>query len=60
MNESLKTLENLTEFLCSELKRNVDASDLRVTVETFHILKGAVIDCINLKRKIEDARMCNH
>ena len=59
MNESLKTLENFTEFLYSELKRNANDPCLQVTDKAFHILKEAVVDAINLKRKIENARLNN-
>lgn len=54
MNESLKVIERLTEFLYYELK-NI-ANDPSIEGKAFDILSGAVVDCINLKDKINTAR----
>jgi hypothetical protein len=56
-NESLKTVENMVELVYAELKRNMD--NLEVSDKSFHLLKEAAIDAINLKRKIETARAWN-
>jgi len=57
INGRLKTLENLTELLYSELKACAD--DPAVTEQTFALLKAAAIVTIDLKRKIELARGWN-
>ena len=53
-SESLKVIENLTEFLYSEIKRA--SNDKNLDPKAFHILKDCIVDTINLKRKLELAR----
>ena len=56
-NGSLKTLENLTDHLHTELARI--AADPGVSEKAYPFLKKAVIAAINLRRDIQDARGWN-
>lgn len=58
MNESLKTIENMLEVIYSEIKRNTNNPDM--TDKAYSLLKAAVVDTINLKRKVELARAFNN
>ena len=53
MNKQLKSLEVLAEFLYSETKRAAD--DATLADKAYPYLKEAVIQAIDLKRKIEFA-----
>lgn len=55
MKNALKTIEAMTELVYAELKRV--ACDSNVTDAAFKELQQAAIDAINLKRKIELARI---
>jgi hypothetical protein len=55
MNDSLKVIERMIDFLYSELinsANNININD----DETHNLLKEAAVDCINLKEKINTAR----
>ena len=54
MNDNIKVLENLTEFLYSEINRCSMVKDM--PDKSYAILRDAAIDAINLKRKLQDAR----
>ena len=58
MNESLKTIENMLEVIYSEIKLNTNNPDM--TDKSYSLLKEAIVDTINLKRKVELARAFNN
>jgi len=57
MNEALKTIEALVELTYTELKRA--SNDRSINDKSFKLIKEAAVDAINLKRKIEEARLWN-
>lgn len=61
MNEALKTLEAMTELLHQELKRvsNNLSNDETLTDKSYMLIKSAMIDSINLREKIAEARGWN-
>lgn len=56
MNEKLKTIENIAELLYAELKSCVNSNNLELDSKAYGLLKEAMIDAIDTKRKIEIAR----
>ena len=54
MNRQLKTIEKLTNFIYNELK--VVTADPDIGDKSHNLLKEAIIDAVNLQRKIENAR----
>lgn len=57
MNNSLKVIERMIESLHTELKIAADSPE--VSEKSYILLKEAVVDAINLKRKIDLARAWN-
>lgn len=57
MNNSLKVIERMIESLHTELKIAADSPE--ISEKSYTLLKDAVIDAINLKRKVEVARAWN-
>lgn len=54
MNDSLKVIERMVDFLYSELKNTTN--DATITGKAYDLLREATVDCINLKDKINTAR----
>ena len=57
MNEALKTLAGLVDFVYGEISRI--SMDNTLDDEAYLLLREAAVDAINLKRKIRDARGWN-
>lgn len=55
MKEALKTLEGLLYFVSDEIRRVKDGNP-DMCDKSYHLLREAQNDALNLKRKIEDAR----
>lgn len=59
MKEKLKTIENIAELLYAELKSCINSNSLGDTEKdnnAWYLLKEAVVDAVDVKRKIEVAR----
>lgn len=58
MNEKLKTIENIAELLHAEIKSCIN-SDSSLCNRAYGLLNDAMLDAIDIKRKIETARAWN-